>query len=140
MAKVTAQEFAEKWNRRLKAAVPDIQRGIDRVTKSPTELAAAKQEKMLANLTEAVQSGKWAARLRAVSLEEWKAKARDVGTQRIASGADAALSKQVEFAEQLLPYIDSLKAEIDRMPDLTLEDSINRATAWIRGMSRFQKK
>ena len=58
MAKLTASEFQEKHARRLKAAVEDVRRGIDRVTENPCEKAAAKQDKMLTNLTAAVSSGK----------------------------------------------------------------------------------
>jgi len=39
-----------------------------------------------------------------------------------------------------LPYEATLKDQINKMPDLTLEDSISRATSWIRGMSKFTRK
>ena len=106
MAKLTASEFQEKHARRLKAAVEDVRKGIDRVTESPTEKAALKQDKMLTNLTAAVNSGKWAAGLKRVSLEDWKKQTRDVGVNRIAAGIDAAKSKVISFAEELLPHID----------------------------------
>lgn len=139
MAKLTAVEFQEKHARRLKAAVEDVRRGIDRVTENPTEKAAAKQDKMLTNLTAAVSSGKWAAGLKRVSLEEWKRKARDVGVNRIAGGIDNAKSKVIAFAEELLPHIDRQQAKIAAMPDVTLDDNINRMTSFIRGMSEFKR-
>jgi len=139
MAKLTATEFQEKHSRRLKAAVEDVRRGIDRVTVSPTEKAAAKQDKMLSNLTQAVQSGKWAAGLKRVSLEDWKRKARDIGVNRIAAGIDGARDKVIAFAEELLPHIDRQKAKIAAMPDVTLDDNINRMTTFIRGMSEFKR-
>ena len=137
---ITAEEFAEKHARRLKNAVEDIRVGVGRVTESPTAKAAMKQDKMLSRLQEAVTSGKWAARLRAVPLEEWKAATIDKGINRIAAGIDAAHDKQVRFAAQLLAFEGTLQAVIDKMPDLTLEDSVSRATAWIRGMSKFVVK
>ena len=139
MAKLTATEFQEKHSRRLKAAVEDVRRGIDRVTVSPTEKAAAKQDKMLSNLTQAVQSGKWAAGLKRVSLEDWKRKARDIGVNRIAAGIDGARDKVIAFAEELLPHIDRQKSKIAAMPDVTLDDNINRMTTFIRGMSEFKR-
>ena len=48
--------------------------------------------------------------------------------------------KVISFAGQLLPHIDKVKGEIDKMPDLTLEDSINRMATFTRGMSKFHKK
>ncbi len=139
MAKLTPIEFQEKHARRLKAAVEDVRTGIDRVTVNPCDLAAAKQDKMLTNLTSAVASGKWAAGLKRVPLEEWKRKARDIGVNRIAAGIDGASAKVVAFAEELLPHIDRQKAKIATMPDTTLDDNINRMTTFIRGMAEFKR-
>ena len=139
MARLTALEFQDKHNRRLKAAVEDVRKGIDRVTESPTEKAAAKQDKMLTNLTAAVSSGRWAAGLKRVSLDEWKKKARDVGVNRIAAGIDAAKDKVIDFANQILPYIDRAQSEIANMPDVTLDDNINRMNTFVRRMAQFKR-
>ena len=139
MAKLTATEFQEKHARRLKAAVEDVRRGIDRVTENPTEKAAAKQDKMLTNLTASVTSGKWAAGLKRVTLEDWKRKARDIGVNRIAAGIDGAKEKVISFAEVLLPHIDRGVEKIKGMPDITLDDSINRMTTFIRHMSELKR-
>ncbi|MBC7343859.1 MAG: hypothetical protein H5U03_00200 [Clostridia bacterium] len=140
MAKLTPDQFAEKLARRLKAAIPDMQAGIQAVSEAPTAKAAAKKEKMKSRLVAKIDDGTWENRLKAVSLEEWKKKAAEIGTQRVAAGIDAATDKVKRFAEQLLPYQESLKAQVDKMPDLTLEDSINRMTTWVRGMAKFRKK
>lgn len=139
MAKLTATEFQEKHARRLKAAVEDVRIGIDRVTENPCEKAALKQDKMLTNLTSAVTSGKWSAGLKRVSLEEWKRKARDIGVNRIAAGIDGAKEKVVSFAEVLLPHIDRGLDKIKGMPDLTLDDNINRMTNFIRHMADLKR-
>lgn len=138
MARLTAQEFQEKHARRLKQSVEDIRKGVQRVTENPCELAASKADKMLARLTEAVQSGKWGRKLRAVKLEDWKRKTIDVGINRIGSGIDAAAPKVVAFAEKLLPAIDNARAKIKGMPDLTLEDNINRMVTYAREMAKFK--
>jgi len=140
MPKVNPEQFADKWNRRIKAAVPDIQSGLQRVTTAPGELAAGKADKMLNKVTEAVQSGKWAERVRSVSLEDWRRQALQKGVPRIASGADGATDKMRDFANQLLPYVERIQQEVKRMPDLTLEDSIARASYVIREMSKFRKR
>ena len=137
--RITPTEYADKQARRLKAATEDIRRGVGRVTESPTAKAAAAQDKMLARLTESVQSGKWAAGLKRVTLEEWKSAMLDKGVNRIAAGIDAAKGKVVAFATELLAYEENLLGKIDAMPDLTLEDSINRSAEWMRGMSRFRR-
>lgn len=139
MAKLTAAEFQEKHARRLKASVEDVRKGIDRVTESPTEKAAAKQDKMLTNLTAAVNSGKWAAGLKRVSLEDWKRQTRDVGVNRIAAGIDAAKPKVIAFAEDLLPHIDRGVSKLAGMPDVTLDDNINRMTTFVRHMAEMKR-
>ena len=138
MSKLTPAEFQEKHARRLKASVEDVRKGIDRVTESPTAKAAAKQDKMLTNLRAAVNSGKWAAGLKRVSLEDWKKKTRDVGVNRIAAGIDAAAPKVVAFAEDLLPHIERGQEKIKGMSDVTLDDNINRMVAFTRHMSELK--
>ena len=112
---------------------------VDRVTVNPCELAAAKQEKMLTNLTAAVNDGRWAAGLKRVTLEEWKDKAKNVGAGRISSGINAAKSKVIAFAEQLLPHIDAGTSKLKTMPDITLEDNIARMTSFVRHMAEFKR-
>lgn len=137
MAKVSASEFQEKHARRLKAALPDIQRGVERVTTAPGKLAAAKQAKMKANINKAIDSGKWAKKVGGVSVTDWQSKTINKGIPRIASGIDAAADKVTTFAAKLLPAVDAARAKIATMPDLTLEDNIARNNAYIREMAKF---
>lgn len=139
MARLTATQYQEKHARRLTQSVQDVKDGIDRVTVNPCEKAAAKQEKMLANLTASVQDGRWAAGLKRVSLEQWKDKAKNIGAGRIAAGIAGAKQKVVDFAEQLLPHIDSGVDKVKGMADITLEDNINRMTTFVRHMADFKR-
>lgn len=139
MAKLTPEQFAEKHARRLKGAVEDMRQGIERVTESPTLKAAAKKDKMRAGINAAIDSGKWERGLKRVTVDEWKSKMIDKGLGRIAAGIDAAQAKVTAFASELLPYQDRLKSDISKMPDLTLEDNINRMTSFVRGMSKFKR-
>jgi hypothetical protein len=139
MAKLTPQEFQEKHNRRLKAASVDIRSGIEKVTVAPTSLAAAKTDKMKANWNAKMDDGTIKRRLQAVTLEDWKKQALNVGIGRIAAGIDASAGKVVAFAEKLLPAIDAAQAKVKVMPDMTLQDSINRMTTFVTEMSKFRK-
>lgn len=140
MARVTPEEFALKHARRLKASTEDIVAGIDKVNKAPGISASEKQAKMRAKLVAKIDDGTWATRVRAVSLEEWKEKAKVKGVPRIATGIDEAHDKQVNFAGQLLPAVDKAVAEVKKMPDLTIEDSIARSNKMIREMAKFHKR
>lgn len=136
MAKVTPQEYAEKWSRRLKGSTEDIRRGIDKVTEAPGVRAAKAKDRMLAKLVEAINDGTWESQVSKVSLEDWKAKAKDKGIARIAQGVDAASSEQVSMAEKLLPIVDAAAAKAKAMPKVSLEDSINRMTTFVREMAK----
>jgi hypothetical protein len=139
MSKLTPQQAREKQARRLKASTEDIRLGIQRVNTAPGEQAAAKQEKMREKLVAAIDSGKWASRVKSVTLEEWKTKTASKGIPRIAAGIDEAAPKVEAFFAELFPFQDRLSNELNRMPDLTLEDSISRMTTWVRGMSQFKR-
>ena len=139
MSKLTAQEFAEKWNRRLASSLEDVRAGIDRVTIAPTTQAAAKKDKMRSRVVDAIDSGKWERGLKRVSLEDWKNKTKNKGLSRIASGAEESKGKMADFGAELLPYIDSGQQKLSNMPDLTLQDSIARSSAWITHMSQFRR-
>jgi len=139
MAKFTPQELAEKHARRTTAAVQDMIKGVDNVTTSPTEQAASKKDKLIARWNESVNSGKWERGLRAVSLDQWKTSMKEKGAQRVAAGIAGAKDKMISFYAELIPFQADLSAKISSMPDLTLEDSIARATAQIRGMANFRK-
>lgn len=129
-------DISEKWGRRTKNAVSDIQAAIGRVSESPMEKAASKQDKMLTNLQASVTSGKWARGLKAVSLEEWKTKtAKKVG-ERLPGGIDAAMDKRRQFDTYLVGQLNTVLPAIQKMPDLTMEDSLQRVRALMEHMHK----
>jgi hypothetical protein len=136
MARVTAEEYAEKWTRRIKGSTEDIRRGISKVSVSPTEQAAKKAELALQKIIAAFQDGTWAAQLRKVGLEDWKASAIGKGLQRIAAGVDAAAPRQVQMASSLLAAVDASVAEANATPRGDLEANITRMTTFVRGMNK----
>jgi hypothetical protein len=138
MAKLTPQQFQEKQARNLKASVEDIKIGVNRVTVAPGESAVAAKPKLVQNWNESINNGKWETNTLSVGLPAWKEKTLNKGIPRIAAGIDGAKDKVTAFASQLLPFQDSLVREVSAMPDLSLEDSIARSAAMIRGMSKFR--
>jgi len=133
---MTPAEISEKWARRTKASVSDIQAGIDRVTESPAAKAVSKQAKMIANLTRSVQDGTWAKRLSAVPLEEWKSKTRAKVAERLSGGVDGAAGKRAKFDSYMVNQLNAVLPKISAMPDMTLEDSVNRVRAMMEHMSK----
>lgn len=137
---LTASEFAEKHARNLVNSQNDIVAGINKVTVSPTKLAAAKQEKMIQNLTASVRDGSWARGLNKVSLDDWKKKAIEVGVGRIPAGIAAAKDKVEKFASEFLPFVEKVAESVRAMPDMNLQDSIARMTKQVTETAKFTMK
>lgn len=140
MVRVTPEEFAEKWSRRLKTATEDIRKGVEKLDKNPAELAIKKKEKLKQRLIEAIDSGRWERGLQRVTLDEWKRAMINKGLNRISAGVDEAKPKVKDFGEALLSHVEAGQKAIENMPDLTLEDSINRMVTFTRHMAKFRWK
>ena len=140
MPKLTPQQAREKHANRLKAATNDIRVGVGNVTVAPGVKAAAKVDKLKQNWLASVDNGTWAKRVSDVPLDQWKASIIEKGIPRIAQGVDSAADKIEDFYSQLFPYQERLQSETAKLPDLTLEDNINRMTTFVRGMSKFRRK
>lgn len=138
--KLTPEQIAEKQMRRTKAATQDMVSGVNGVEVAPSKQAVAKKQKAINNWNDAMQSGKWERNLGRVTLEEWKKSMVEKGVARVAAGVDASKDKLVAFYGELIPFQADLSKKIESLPDLTVEDSIQRASTWIRGMSTFRKR
>jgi hypothetical protein len=140
MARVDAKGYQEKHARRLKASLDDIAAGVKKVTVAPTLEAAKKIDKMRANWIRAADDGKIEAGFKRVSLDDWKDSMLNKGVGNISRGIDGAAKKVEAFAEQFLPYLDAGVSKIKSMPDVTLEDGIQRAAEMIRHNAAFRRK
>ena len=140
MAKLSPTEAAEKWARNTKGATQDMRRGIERVTEAPGMKAAEKVNKMRAGVLAALDDGTWEENVAAVSLQDWKKDMIDKGVGRVAAGVDGAQGKQSDFYSQLFDHQEGIARELEGMPDLTLEDGIDRAVHQMRRMSEFKKR
>ncbi len=138
--KLNPAEISEKWARRTKASVSDIQAGIDRVNESPGAKAIAKQDKLKQNLLKSIDDGTWAKRLGEVSLEDWKSKTRSKVAERLSGGVDGAAAKRQRFDTHLVNTLNEVLPRISAMPDMTLEDSVNRVRTLMEHMSKNKYK
>lgn len=139
MAKLTPAEITEKHNRRLKAAVVDMQKGVENVTIAPTAKAARAIDKMRTNILLAIDSGKVKRGLERVTLQGWQKAMIEKGIPRVAAGIDGAKEKMEAFYGELMPHIDRLQAEVDKLPKVSFEDGIARMVAFSRGMNKFKR-
>ena len=127
-------DISDKWGRRLKGSVADIQKGIDAVDTSPGEKAAAASDKMLANTTEAIANGRWGRAVAKMPLAEWKNLTKAKVAQRLAGGVDGAMGKRREFDNYLVSTVNGVLGQIAGMPDATIEDSVNRVRTFMEHM------
>jgi hypothetical protein len=129
---------AQKMVSRAQAAAGDYANGVKAVTDSPTAAAAKALDKAKLNYNAAIDSGKTAARLNAVSTQDWINATITKGAPRYSTGVQAALPKLQKFFAQSLPYIANLQQTISKMPSVTLADNIQRMVANAQGMANFK--
>lgn len=133
-------QISDKWNRRMKGSIQDIQTGIDGVTESPMARAVEKQEKMKARLIESIDNGTWAKRMNQVSLADWKTQTKKKVGERMGSGVDGAMNKRKKFDSWMVSRLNEVLPKIQGMPDMTLEDSVNRVRTMMEHMSSQKYK
>jgi len=132
-----AQQAAANWSRGMSNSTEKIRAGINAVTESPTAKAAQATDRYLQGVQQSVASGKLAASLNRVTLQDWKTAAIEKGVNRIAAGAAAAQSKFASFMNEFLPYLQAGVAQLP--PRGTVDQNIERAVQMMRYNSKFRK-
>lgn len=140
MARVNAQQWMDKWGRRLQAAGPDISAGVDRVTVAPGQSAAAAADRYASGLMESIQNGTWETNVAKVPLADWKNSMKTKGLARLATGVSQAQASKVQKIAQTLQAVDQSVAEIQNMPQDSLEARIARSVAFQRAMAKNAPK
>jgi hypothetical protein len=137
MPKMTPAELAAKWANRTGASTQDVVSGVDRVTEHPGRKAAAQQSVWVQNVT--ASQDKWARRVQAGSLEDWKARTKE-GASRIAAGVQAKKGKVEGFWQEFGPFQDSVTAQTNAMPRGTLEQNLARMLNQARRTAEFKRQ
>lgn len=140
MARVNSQQWLQKWSTNLNAAGTYIKNGVNGVTTAPGQSAAAAQDRMLAGITQAVQSGKWARNVSAVSLQAWQNAMINKGIPRIAQGTAQAVATKGPAIDVLLANVATATAAAHALPKGGIEQGIARATAFMRAMHQASGK
>lgn len=138
MARVTPEEFAQKWAQRTGAAQPDYVRGVERVSVAPGQLAARQAQAYVQKVQQNVD--RFARNSAAVTLQEWQQATVEKGAQRLAGGVQAAQGKMAAFGAAILPHIDQGKNRLAAMPKVTDADSDARMKAWSDHMRGFRRR
>jgi hypothetical protein len=91
--------------------------------------AIAAQPKMLANVTQAITSGRWARRLQDRGTAGWKA-ATVAKAANYATGIAAGVDDYQKAMQEWLPIIQSAAASVQAMPNTSFQDSLARMNAF----------
>ncbi len=116
-----------------------IRSGVQAVTTSPTQAAAAAVNTWQQRVADPNTARKFQASLSRISLADWQNAMINKGIPRISTGAQAAIPKFQAFMQQFLPFEDNIANQVRQMPKATLDDRINRAVAQIRGNAGFRR-
>lgn len=135
MAMPSASDAAARWAQNTAGASQRYVDGAKAVTVSPGQAAARQADLWVRNTTAA--RNKFATNVAKVTLADWQNAVEQKGAARLASGVQAAQSNYEQALGKLLPFIAQTVNSLPQRGDL--EANINRATAFIRGMSKYGK-
>ena len=134
MAVKTADQMVTNWKNAM--ASPATQAaytaGINATTSNPMALAAAAADRYAAGTQAAVSSGKFQAKLNAVSVSTWKQNSATKGAPRLATGAAAATPKFQAFAAKYQPVYAAIQSAVATMPKGGLANAQARANTAIQ--------
>lgn len=139
MAQKNAANVAKKWQQNFSGSTATVQQGVQSVTVAPGQQAAAAQATMRSRILQAIDSGKWAANVSAVSLQSWQNSMLTTGVPRMADGATKGLPKMQAFMQQWLPFVYNAQQQVKQMPNATPQDRINRMIQNVQLLSQFKK-
>lgn len=131
---------ANKWATNLAGSSEAIKAGVNSVTESPTAKAAQNLDKAAANYQEAVSSGRMAAKLNAVSTQDWKTSMIDKGLPRIQQGAQQGKANYLKFANSFYPVAAEASQLAKSMPNNNVEEGLNRVRAVVTKFKQWAGK
>lgn len=130
-------QVAQKWANNLGAATTAIKNGVQSVTTSPTQLAAAAVGKWQAAVATQKAANDYVNSLNKVSLAQWQQAMLNKGLNRIGPGAQAAIPKFTAFLQAFLPFEQNIAQQVRAMPSTTLQDRIARMVAMATQLATF---
>lgn len=131
----SAAKLAEKWKRNLQGAAQTMREGVRDMRSNPMEEAIKKKDLMRERLLAAIDSGKWEAGLRSVSLADWKTMMTELGISRAVEAAAKKQDKVEDFLKEWLPVAEAISAKAKDMPSGTEQDALEK----VRMMMQMSK-
>lgn len=133
---VDAATATQRWTQGAAQGQQRFVEGVQNTQKDPTALAIAQQNKMLANVTQAITSGRYARGLSRVGKSGWQ-QATVAKASNYSTGIQAGAGKYEAAIGPVLSQIASLQQQISSMPSATFQDSVNRMVAFSTGLHNW---
>lgn len=140
MAGANTAAILAKYKRNSQAASEDYVAGIQAVTVSPTQKAAAAVDKYARGVQNAVTSGSFVAGCNSVSLAEWQHAAMNKGKKNYQNGVANLSQKAMKNMADQQNYAAQVKAEIAAMPNDSEADADARQAAAVAKMRQYRKR
>jgi len=132
--------WIKKYEARASVATDDYRWGIENPSVSPTGEAIAHRKDLETKMAKKETWDKWEDGLRFVGDEGWMKGALEKGVDRYVPGVRVGIPKFSSFAEKFRGHLDAGVKEVKKLPKVTLDDSIKRASEMIKHNSRFRFK
>lgn len=133
----SAADASLAWKNAGTTAGPKWTAGVQATTKDPGALAAAQVQKLLTNLTAAIQSGKWQRRVTDGGPQKWKNACADKQPNFV-QGFTAGQGNYQTAYNDMLPTMTATQTKIQGMAKVTLADSIARAAEWMTDLHNYR--
>jgi hypothetical protein len=135
-----AATMVARWKRNTAGAGQSYKEGVSKVRVAPGELAAAQQDRMLNNLTQAVTSGRWASRTRSVSLQAWQAVTGGKGATNYATGVASPQAEQKlsAFAQVWAPLMNAASDAARQIDKSTEQGALERVRIVMQAGKQFK--
>jgi len=127
MVMLSPTAISNKWLTNYQNAAPSITAGVNAVTTAPGQLAAAASALWLQRVQ--ASQAKWAAKVGAVTLQEWQQAMIQRGIPNGVAGAQAKQGKYTSFITAYMAFLPGAVAQVRAMPKGTLAQSGARALA-----------
>lgn len=134
----TAQAVFTKWLSRTQAAGDDYVNGVQNTDKDIAQLAISAIPRMRANILDAIDNGRVANGLRKIGTDGIKRAVATKGKAAFLNGVGGAQTKFEASFAPLLAYIDTTKAAIAQMPNITDADRDARMLENVKRMRAYK--
>lgn len=133
---VTAQQWAANWATKYSQAGQRMTDGANALQTAPgyTAIQNGGMQKWIAKCTAA--QTKWETHTGQVTIQQWRDAYIKKGIPNAQNAIATAKPNVMNFAQSAIPIITALQTQVRAMPKVTLQDSLQRVSAWMTGMQQ----